>query len=56
MSCGANTRHAVKEVGAVVFQLDLGGFLEVVGVMHFLKLKVNLLSISTLEDEGYEFF
>ena len=54
VSCGVGTRHAMKEVGTMVSQVDLGGSLEVVRVMHVLELKVNLLSILALEDEGYE--
>jgi hypothetical protein len=51
---GACTRHAVKGVGYVRFQLELGVSLEVDEVMYVLELKVNLLSISDLEDMGYE--
>ena len=51
VSCGADTRHAMKEVGMVVFHLESGGSLEVSRVMHILELKVNILSISSLEDK-----
>jgi hypothetical protein len=51
---GARTRHAVKGVGCVRFQLESGVSLEVDEVMYVPELKVNLLSISTLEDMGYE--
>jgi hypothetical protein len=51
---GACTRHAVKGVGCVRFQLESGVSLEVDEVMYVPELKVNLLSISTLEDMGYE--
>jgi hypothetical protein len=50
---GANTMHAVKGVGCVRFHLDSGGSLEVDEVMFVPELKVNLLSVSTLEDKGY---
>ena len=46
--------HVVEGVGKVIFQLESGGSLEVVGVMHVPEIKVNLLSVSALEDEGYE--
>jgi hypothetical protein len=50
---GADTMHAVKGVGCVRFQLDLGGFLEVDEVMYVPELRVNLLYVSALEDKGY---
>ena len=50
---GMCTRHAVKGVGIVVFQLELGISLEVVGVMYVLRISVSLLSMLALEDEGY---
>jgi hypothetical protein len=51
----ACTRHAVKGVGCVRFQLELGVSLEVDEVVMYVpELKVNLLSISALEDMGYE--
>ena len=44
MRCGAlNTRLAVKEVGLVVFHLESGYILEVVGVMHVLVMSFNFL-------------
>jgi hypothetical protein len=51
---GVRTRHAVKGVGCVRFQLESGVSLEVHEVMYVPELNVNLLSISTLEDMGYE--
>ena len=54
VDCGTSTTHTVKKVGRVKFQLELGGSLKVAGEMHVPKLKVNLLSGSTLVDEGYE--
>jgi hypothetical protein len=51
---GVHTRHAVKGVRCVRFQLDSGVSLEVDEVMYVPKLKVNLLSISSLEDMRYE--
>jgi hypothetical protein len=51
---GARTRHVVKRVGCVRFQLESGVCLEVDEVMYVPELKVNFLSISALEDMGYE--
>ena len=53
VSSGASTMHAVKGVGCIRFQLELGGSLEVDEVMFVPELKVNLLSISSLENMGY---
>jgi hypothetical protein len=49
-----HTRHAIKGVGCVKFQLELGVSLEVDEVIYVPELKVNLLSISALEDMGYD--
>lgn len=51
--CGACTMHSIKGVRTVVFQLESKGSLEVAGVMHVPKLKISLLSISTLKDVRY---
>jgi hypothetical protein len=51
---GACTMHAVKGVVCVRFQLESGVSLEVDEVMYVPELKVNLLSISALEDMGYD--
>jgi hypothetical protein len=53
VSSGASTMHAVKGVGCARFQLESGGSLEVDEVMFVQELKVNLLSVSALEDMGY---
>ena len=45
--------HAVKWVGCVTFQLDSRGSLEMAEVLFVPELKVSLLSVLTLEDEGY---
>ena len=50
---GMDTRHVMKGVGTVVFQLESGVSLEVVGVMYVPRLCVSFLLASTLEDEGY---
>jgi hypothetical protein len=50
---GTNTRHAVKGVSYVRFQLESGGFMGIEHMLYLLELKVNLLSLSTFEDEGY---
>jgi hypothetical protein len=53
MRCGASTMHAVKGVACVRFQLESSGSLEVGEVLFVPELKVDLLSVSTLEDLGY---
>ena len=45
--------RAVRGVGRVRFQLEYGGFLELDGVIFVPGLRVNLLSVSALEDVGY---
>jgi hypothetical protein len=45
VGCGASTRHAVKGVGCVRFQLEPRGFLELVEVLFVPELPVNLLSV-----------
>jgi hypothetical protein len=50
---GASTMHAVKGVGCVKFQLESGGSLEVDEVLFVPEMKINFISISTLEDMGY---
>jgi hypothetical protein len=44
---------AVCGVGNVRFQLEFGGLLELDGDIFVPGLRVNLLSVSTLEDVGY---
>jgi len=53
--CGTSTMNAVKGVGCVIFQLELGGSMEVEEVLFVSELKVRLLSVSSLEDKGYAF-
>jgi hypothetical protein len=45
--------RAVRGVGRVRFRLEYGGFLELDGVLFVPGLRVNLLSVSALEDVGY---
>jgi len=45
--------HALKGVGCVRFQRELEGFLEVTRMLFVPRLMVNVLSVSTLEDDGY---
>lgn len=51
--CVVNGTHEVKGVGTVKFQLDLGKTLEVNGVLYTPSLRVNVLSVADLEDDGY---
>jgi hypothetical protein len=50
---GTSPQLAVKGVGSVRFQLDLGGFLEVFKVLYVPELTVNFLSVSTLDESGF---
>jgi hypothetical protein len=45
--------RAVRGVGRVRFRLEYGEFLELDGVLFVPGLRVNLLSVSALEDVGY---
>jgi hypothetical protein len=45
--------RAVRGIGRVRFQLEYVGFLELDGVLFVPWLRVNLLSVSALEDAGY---
>jgi hypothetical protein len=45
--------RVVRGVGRVRFRLEYGGFLELDGVLFVLGLRVNLLSVLSLEDIGY---
>jgi hypothetical protein len=45
--------RVVRGFGRVRFRLEYGGFLELDGVLFVLGLRVNLLSVSALEDVGY---
>jgi hypothetical protein len=53
VDCGTSTMHAMKGFGRVSFQPESGGSLEVAEVLFVPEMKVGLLSVSTLEDEGY---
>jgi hypothetical protein len=53
VGCVTSTMHAVKGVGCVRVQLESKGSLEGEKVLFVLELKVSLLSVSALEDEGY---
>ena len=50
--CGTHTKLEVREVGSVVFQLELGGTLKVARLLHVPVLRFNLLSVSILENMG----
>jgi hypothetical protein len=45
--------RVVRGVGNVRFQLEFGELLELDGVLFVPGLRVNLLSVSALEDVGY---
>ena len=44
---------AIRGVGTVGFQLDLSEILEINGVLFVPGMRVNKLSVSSFEDEGY---
>ena len=49
---GDNSTYHVKVFGFVSFRLDYGDIIHLHDVMHVLRLKKNLVSISALEDKG----
>jgi hypothetical protein len=48
-----NGTHQIRGVDSVRFLLDFRETLEVEGVLFVPGLRVNILSVSTLEDAGY---
>jgi hypothetical protein len=54
VGCGVITRHvlAVKGVGSVKFQLELGGYLELDKVLYVLELLVKFISLFYFETDG----
>ena len=50
---GTKTRHEVKGIGTIRFQLEEGGFLEIKHMLFVLELRVNLLLVSSFIDGGY---
>jgi hypothetical protein len=54
LELGDNTKYAVRGQGTVQFQLESGGSFDVQEVLYVPGLKKNLLSISVMEDKGYE--
>jgi len=48
-----NTEQSIKGYGYARFQLDSGGFLGIEHRLYVVDLKVNLLSVSSFEDDGY---
>jgi hypothetical protein len=53
---GTHAKCGVEGVGTIKFQLELGGSLEVANVLYVLELKMNLLSVLAMEDNGYAIF
>jgi hypothetical protein len=49
-----NAKYEIKGVGTSSFQLEFGKPLRMSDVFYVLGLKKNLLSISAMEDRGYE--
>jgi hypothetical protein len=50
---GDDSKHAVKGVGEASYQLDSGNSILIKDVLFVQDLKKNILSISTLEDQGF---
>ena len=48
-----NGMHVVRGTGTVCFQLQVGGLLEIGGVLFVPRLGKNLFSVATLEDASY---
>ena len=44
---------AIQGVGIIRYQLDLGGILEIHGVLFVPGMRVSKLSVSSFEDDGY---
>jgi hypothetical protein len=51
---GDDRRYKAQGVGTVSFQRESGKPLQFVDVLYVLRLTKNLISVSTLEDKGYE--
>jgi len=50
---GDDSKHAIKGIGEASFRLDSGKPVKIKDVILVSGLKKNLLSISALEDQGY---
>jgi hypothetical protein len=50
---GFNTRRVIRGYGYVRFQLESGGFMGIENMLYVPDLPVNLLAVSTFEDDGY---
>lgn len=51
---GDDARYVVKGAGATSFQFDSGKTLQMRDVLLVLGMTSNLITVSTLEDEGYD--
>ena len=51
---GDDGRYSVSGVGTVTFQREHGASLTLTDVMYVPGLKKNLVSVTTLEDKGYD--
>jgi hypothetical protein len=50
---GTHAKCGVEGVRTIRSQLESRGSLEVVDVLYVLEIKMNFLSVSTMEDNGY---
>jgi hypothetical protein len=51
---GDNARYTVKGIGSSSFQLDYDIPLQLSEVLYVPEMKRNLVSVSSLEDKGYQ--
>ena len=55
--CGVNTSVVVgRREGSMVLELESGWTLEFRGVLYIPSLRVILISVSSLEDQGYSMY
>jgi hypothetical protein len=50
---GDDVEYVVEGEGTILFQLESRGSLEAQDVLYVLELKMNLVSVSALEDKGF---
>jgi len=53
MEFGDDAKHAIKGARNMLFQLESRGSMEVKNVLWVSKLRLSLISISTMEKEGF---
>lgn len=53
MEFGDDAKDAITRVGTMIYQLEVGGRMEVKDVFWVLELKWSFLSISMMEKKGF---